>query len=59
MWPKKMGRGEGKVGTNYMGILTGITKLQFSCIHNCMIFYLMDAKVAVEVPAYVLRETTH
>jgi len=34
------------------------TKLWFSCIHNSVIFYLMDAKVAVEVPAYQGRLQT-
>ena len=28
------------------------TKLRFSHIHNSVIYYLMEAKVVVEVPAY-------
>ena len=33
-------------------VLTGPAKLQFSRIHNSIIFILIDAKFAVEVPAY-------
>jgi len=39
-------------------LLPETTKLRFSRIHNSMIFYLMDAKVAVEVPAYKGRPHT-
>ena len=42
---RKLGGG----GSNYASILTGTATAQFSCIHNSMIFYPMDAKVAVEV----------
>jgi len=37
---------------NYVSILTGTTKLRFSHIHNSVVFYLINPKVAVEVPAY-------
>ena len=40
---------------NYVSILTGTTKLPFSHIHNSVIFYLINPKVAVEVPAYQRR----
>ena len=35
-----------------VSILKGITKSQFSRIHNSVVFYLINPKVAVEVPAY-------
>jgi len=38
--------------TNYVSALTGATKSGFSRIHWSVIFYLIDAKVAVEVPNY-------
>ena len=36
----------------YVSILTGITKSRFSRIHNSVVFYLIDPRIAVEVPAY-------
>ena len=43
---------------NYMSILTGTTKSRFSRIHNSVVFYLINPKVAVEVPAYQRRVHT-
>ena len=40
---------------NYVSILTGTTKSWFSHIHNSVVFYLINSKVAVEVPAYLRR----
>ena len=40
---------------NYVSILTGKIKSQFSRIHNSVVFYLINFKVAVEVPAYQRR----
>ena len=37
---------------NYVSILTGTIKSRFSHIHNSVVFYLINSKVAVEVPAY-------
>ena len=37
---------------NYVSILTGTTKSRYSRIHNSVVFYLINSKVAVEVPAY-------
>ena len=36
----------------YVSILPGITKSRFSHTHNSVFFYLINPKVAVEVPAY-------
>ena len=46
---------ENRTRANYLSILTGTTKLQFSPIHNSVVFYLINSKVAVEVPAYQRR----
>ena len=40
---------------NYVSILTGKTKSQFSPIYNSVVFYLINPKVAVDVPAYQRR----
>ena len=45
--PRSLGRAQ--TGVN---ILTGTTKLRFSCIHRSMKFYLKITKFAVELPAY-------
>ena len=37
---------------NYVSILTGTTRSQFSRIHTSMVCYLINPKVALEVPAY-------
>ena len=39
----------------YLSILTGTTKLRFSPIYNSVVFYLINPKVAVDVPAYQRR----
>ena len=39
---------------SYVSILTG-TKSRFSRIHNSVVFYLINPKVAVEVPIYQRR----
>ena len=41
---------ENRARANYVGIFKGTTKSRFSRIHNSMIFYLKNTKVAVEVP---------
>ena len=46
---------ENEVHANYTSILTGTTKLRFSCIHSSVVFYLIDTKFAVEVPSYQRR----
>jgi len=43
---------ENRIRANHVSILTGATRSQSSCIHNSIIFYPIDAKFAVEVPAY-------
>ena len=40
---------------NYVSILTGTTKSRFSPIYNSVVFYLINPKVAVDVPAYQRR----
>ena len=40
---------------NYVSIVTGTIKLRFLCIHNSVVFYLINPKVAVEVPTYKRR----
>jgi len=47
-----------QVRANYVSIITETPKSRFSCIHNSVIFHLMNAKVAVEVPAYQGRQYT-
>ena len=43
---------ENRGHANYVSILTGTTKSQFSRIRNSMIFYQKKTEVAVEVPTY-------
>ena len=40
---------------NYMSILTVTTKLRFSPIYSSVVFYLINPKVAVDVPVYQRR----
>ena len=51
VWPKKMGHAH----TSYVSILTGTTKSQFSHIRSSVIFYPIDTKCVVEVPAFLGR----